>query len=132
MNCHNQPTVQSKPVENPMKKILVSKEVLNDLSTDQHLLYEYTKGIEVGEMDQKYASWKIGPIHHARWLTLATQQFTSYSQEKSPSENLIKLVHYIVKVSAKNWFAFTFSKLHESPEFYFNQYLIFNNFLIKI
>ena len=65
-NCHNQPTVQSKPVENPTKKILVSKEVLNDLSTDQNLLYEYTKRIGVGEVDQKYTSWKIGPIHHAQ------------------------------------------------------------------
>ena len=65
-NCHNQPTVQFKPVENPNKTNMVVEEVLNDLSTDQHLLYEHTKGIEVGEMDQKYASWKIGPIHHAR------------------------------------------------------------------
>ena len=119
-NCHNQPTAQFKPVENLTKTILVFEEVLNDLSTDQHLLYEYIKRIGVGEVDQKYASWKIGPIYHARWLTLATRLLVVYSREKSPSENLIKLVYYIVKVYAPNGFAFKFSsKLHESPRILF-------------
>ena len=98
-----------------MKTILVAEKVLNELSTDQRLLCEYTKGIGVGEVDQKYASWKIGTIHHARWLTLASRLLAVYSLEKFPSENLIELVHYIVKVYAQNWFAFKSSKLHESP-----------------
>ena len=89
--------MQFKPVENPLKTILVAEEVLNDLSTDQCLLYEYIKRIGVGEVDQKYASWKIGPIYYARWFILATRLLAVYSREKSPSKNLIKLVHYIVK-----------------------------------
>ena len=40
-NCHNQQTVQFNPVENPTKTLLIADEVLNDLSTDQRLLYEY-------------------------------------------------------------------------------------------
>ena len=112
-NCHNQPTVQFKPVENPMKTISIAEEVLNDLSTDHRLLYEITKEIGVGEEDQKFISWKIGPIHHTRWLTLATRLLAVYSREKFPSENLIKLIHYIVKVFAPNWLAFkSSSKLH--------------------
>ena len=119
-NCHNQQTVQFKPIENPMKTILVAEEVLNDLSTDQRLLHEYTKGIGVGEVDQKYACWKIGLIHHVRWLTLTTRLLAVYSREKSPSENLTKLVHCIVKVIAPNWFAFkSSSKLHESSRILF-------------
>ena len=103
-----------------MKTILVAEKVFNDLSTDQRLLYQYTKGIGVGEVNQKYASGKIGPIHHPRWLIFATGLPAINCREKFPSENLIKLVQYIVKVYAPNWFAFkSFSELHETPRILF-------------
>ena len=67
-------------------------------------------------MDKKYSSWKIGQVYLARWLTLAIRLLAVYTREESPSENLIKLVHYIVKVYAPLWFEIkSSSKLHESP-----------------
>ena len=70
-------------------------------------------------MDQKYASEKIGAIHHVWWLILSTRLLAVYSREKSPSENLIKLIHYSVKVYAPNWFTFKSYNLHESPRILF-------------
>ena len=43
INCYNQSTLQFKPVENSMKIPLVAEKVLNDLRTDQRLLFEHTK-----------------------------------------------------------------------------------------
>ena len=86
----------------------------------QRLLYEYNKGIGSGKVYEKYSSWKIGQLHHARWLTLANRLLAVYAREESPSGNLIKLVHYIVKVNAPSWFEIkSSSKLHESPRILF-------------
>ena len=82
----------------------------------QRLLYEYNRGIGLGKVDKKYSSRKIGQLHHARWRTLANRLFAVYTREESPSGNLIKLVHYIVKVYVPSWFETkSSSKLHEFP-----------------
>ena len=63
---------------------------------------------------------EIGQLHYARWLTLAIRLLAVCTREESPSGNLIKLVHYIVKVYAHSWFEIkSSSKLHESPRILF-------------
>ena len=71
----------------------MEKEDLSNLSTYQRLLCEYIKGIGSRKVDEKYSSWKIGQLHHARRLTLAIRLLAVYTREESPSGNLIKLVH---------------------------------------
>ena len=96
------------------------KKDFSDLSTDQRLLYEYTKDIGSAKVDEKYSSWKIGPLHHARWLTPTIRLLAVYIREESPSGNLFKLVHHIVKVYAPSWFETKSSyKPHESPRILF-------------
>ena len=112
---HCKPQIAFESIENPLQHSL-EKEDFSDLSSDQRLLHEYTKGIGSGKVDEKYSSWKIGQLHHARWLTLAIRLFAVYTREESPSGNLNKLVHYILKVYAPSWFEIkSSSKLHESP-----------------
>jgi len=131
-NFHNQPQIAFERVENPLKEGLEKEEYFSDLSTDQRLLYEYTKGIGRGKVDEKYSSWKIGQLHHARWLTLAIRLLALYTREESPSETLIKLVHYIVLVYAPAWFEIkSSSKLHESPRILFQKISRINELLFE-
>ena len=75
------------------------------------------KGIGSGKV---YSPWKIGQLYHAAWLALAIRLVAVYTREESLSGNLIKLVHYIVKVYAPSWFEIKFSsKLHESRRILF-------------
>ena len=71
-------------------------------------------------MEEKYSSWKIGQLHHTRWLTLAIRLLAVYTWEEFPSRNLIKLVHYVVKVYVHSWFEIkSSSKPHKSPRILF-------------
>ena len=70
-NNHELPQVSFNKIETPIGEGYISAAVLNDLSSDQRLLFEYCKGIGSGRVDDQWASWKIGPLNHARWLTFA-------------------------------------------------------------
>ena len=94
-NVHSKQQIAFESIENPLQHN-VEKEDLSDLSTDQRFLYEYTKGIGSGKVNEKYSSLKIRQQHHARWLTLAIRHLAVYTREESPSGNLLKLAHYIV------------------------------------
>ena len=67
-----------------------------------------------------HSSWKIDQLYHARWLILAIRLVAVYIREESSSGNLIKLVHYILKVYAPSWFEKkSTSKPHESRRILF-------------
>ncbi|XP_065645679.1 uncharacterized protein LOC136076138 [Hydra vulgaris] len=96
--------------------IVLEKEILDDLSSDQRLLYEYCIAIATGNMSVKYSSWKIGPLNHSRWLTLAIGLMSLYVRVLVPDSKLIILVNYIVQVDVPTWFLHKKSnKLHEAP-----------------
>lgn len=60
-------------MEGPLDKITFADEVVCDLSRDQRLLYEYENGISSGVVNERFATHKISPLSHARWLSLATR-----------------------------------------------------------
>ena len=64
-NVHSKPQIAFKSIANPLQHS-VEKNELSNLSTDQRLLYQYTKEIGPEKVDKKYSSWKIGRLHHAR------------------------------------------------------------------
>jgi hypothetical protein len=74
------------------------------LSDDQRLLMEYMFGISEGKISEKFVHRKPGPLNLARWLTTAIRILVLYTRTEDPSETLIILVHYIVKVYAFTWF----------------------------
>ena len=69
-DCHNLPQKSFSAVENPLEFHFGMKD-MDSLISDQRLLYEYTVGISRGKVDPRFASWNIGPLNQARWLTLA-------------------------------------------------------------
>ncbi len=80
---------------------------MDSLSSDQRLLYEYTVGISRGKVDPRFASWKIGPLNQARWLTLAIRLMCLWTRGAYPqnlSTKLYSLINFIVNVYAICWF----------------------------
>ena len=120
-DIHNDPQVLFEKVETTLVDGFIPSPVLKDLSSDQRLLYEYCKGIGRGRVDKQWSSRKIGPLNHARWLTLAIRILCMYTRDNKPTSNLTKLVYYIVRVYAPAWCKIKLSsKLQESPSLLFN------------
>jgi hypothetical protein len=117
---HRQPQVEFETIQTSITEEYISDDILKDISHDQRLLYEYCKGIGSGKVDEKWAYLKIGPLNHARWLTLSIRILCLYTRDISPNANLKKLTHYIVKVYAPSWFQIKkSSKLKDSPQILF-------------
>ena len=84
-----------------------SNETVNDLSNDQRLLLEYVLGISRGRVSPRFAAWKIGPLNHARWLTLSIRLMCLWTREPYPPElhdQLYQVIKFIVQVYAVSWF----------------------------
>ena len=92
-NNHELPQVLFNKIEAPIGEGYISAAVLNDLIFGQRLLFEYCKGIGSGRVNNQWASWKIGPINHARWLTLAIRILCVYSWETKPTPILKQLMY---------------------------------------
>ena len=74
---------------------------MDSLSSDQRLLYEYTVGISRDKVDPRFASWKIGSLNQARWLTLAPRLMCLWTRGAYPqnrSTKLYSLINFIVNV----------------------------------
>ena len=97
---------------------------LKDLSSDQRLLLEYVRGISRGQVNQRFAAWKIGLLNHARWLTLAIRLlclWTRGSYPKQLHDKLHAVVKYIVQVYAVSWFEIKRdAKFHNQALYFFN------------
>ena len=105
-NCHNLPQKSFSAVENPLEFHFGMKD-MDSLSSNQRLLYEYTVGISRGKVDPRFASWKIGPLNQARWLTLAIRLMCLWTRGAYPqnrSTKLYSLINFIVNVYAICWF----------------------------
>ena len=97
---------------------------IHDLSCDQRLLYEYAAGISRGKVDSRYASWKIGPLNQARWLTLAIRLMCLWTHGAYPQRlttKLHSLIHFIINVYATCWF-----EIKRNNQFHNQQLHIFN------
>ena len=112
---HTQNQVKFDPI--PTLMIELPPDVLKDMSNDQLMLYHYTLGINNGEVNQVWASRKCGPLNHARWLTLGCRIMACYTRTLKPTQKLVKLTKYIVRVYSPTWFRFKSSNgLAEAPE----------------
>ena len=101
-DCHNLPQKYFSAVENPLEFHFGMKD-MDSLSSDQSLLYEYTVGISRGKVDPRFASWKIGPLNQARWLTLAIRLMCLWTRGAYPrnlSTKLCSLINFIINVYA--------------------------------
>ncbi|XP_043238696.1 uncharacterized protein LOC122390101 [Amphibalanus amphitrite] len=78
--------------------------VIQELSTDQQLLYLLAAAVQSGSVDNKTAGRRIGPLNHARWLTLAARLLRLYVSTVAPSGALQDLVQYVVRHYVPMWF----------------------------
>ncbi|GBL81333.1 hypothetical protein AVEN_143643-1 [Araneus ventricosus] len=74
------------------------------LSKYQQYLYDILLAISRGECYSDLALRKPGPVAHSRWLTTAGRILRLYVATEKPSDNLIILATYIMKVYAPVWF----------------------------
>ena len=118
---HEEQVLRFKSIETPIIDGFFEDGVLKDLSVHQRLLFDYCKGIGSGNIENRWGTHKIGPLNHARWLTLAIRLLCLYTRDSSPIESLTKLLHYIVNVYAPAWFEIkASSKFHDAPRILFN------------
>ena len=76
-----------------------------NLSTDQRYLLKMYNAVKEGVLDESLSSSDPGNLSHARWLTSANRFLRLYVATPNPSENLTKIINYIMKCYVPTWFS---------------------------
>ena len=87
---------------------IISKE---DLSSDQKYLLDICRAVSSGLFSQNLAQRNPGKMVHSRWLTTANRILRLYVSSENPTQNLITLAVFVMKVYAPMWFSI---KMHSS------------------
>ncbi|KAF0292295.1 hypothetical protein FJT64_009693 [Amphibalanus amphitrite] len=82
----------------------MTAELVATLSHDQQLLYRLALAVQTGDMSDSVARQRIGPLNHARWLTLGARVLRLYVSTESPSDSLRLLVQFLVTHYVPVWF----------------------------
>lgn len=77
---------------------------IKDLSSDQLYLYRIVSAVTTGECPADLSYKSPGKMSHARWLTRANRVLRLYISTSNPSDKLVTLATYVVKVYAPTWF----------------------------
>ncbi|XP_047127788.1 uncharacterized protein LOC124808635 [Hydra vulgaris] len=126
-DLHHKPIAKFEPVLTSL--VFPENSVINDLSSDQRLLLEYVCGISSGVVNPVYAHYKIGPVNHARWLTLAIRILVLHSRTEQPTPVLKEIVNYIQTEYGPTWFAIKRSKnFTEAPKILYTTLKNIKNF----
>jgi len=123
-NYHHLPQVKFEHISGPLDNFYLPAKAMDDLSGDQRLLLEYAVGISRGKVNTRFASWKIGPLNQARWLTLAIRLMCLWTRSVYPpklSDKLRNIVQFVIQVYAVSWF-----EIKRDNDFYNQQLYIFN------
>lgn len=103
----DKPIVEFSPISGCV--VDVEETVMNDLSTDQLYLLRICLVIQRGyhASDNHISYWQTaqpGTISHARWLTEANRLLRLYVSQECPSDNLRRIVKFILNFYAPSWF----------------------------
>ncbi|ESN93205.1 hypothetical protein HELRODRAFT_181125 [Helobdella robusta] len=101
--CENETTLLFQPLTGHLPDL--TKNVVNELSTDQKYLYEICQAVLTGSCSPELANRQPGNLSHSRWLTCANRLLRLYVSTPDPSESLQILVEYVVKVYDPIWFS---------------------------
>lgn len=71
---------------------------IEKLSTDERYLFEIANAVSTGECSQALSNKLPGPLNHARWNTKASRCLRHYVGTLQPSQKLVDIVTYIMKV----------------------------------
>ena len=97
--CETRAVVSFTPIEVPA--IFIDNA---DLSTDQKYLLEMYDAVSRGLLTDDLAKRSPGSLNHARWLTTANRILRLYVSIHEPSQNLIRLVEFVMMVYIPMWF----------------------------
>ena len=100
MDCETLPVIAFKAI--PSESLEVDIDVL---STDQKYLLNIYGAVSTGTCSDDIAAMNPGNMHHARWLTTANRLLRLYIATPKPTEGLLILVQFIMKVYVPVWFA---------------------------
>lgn len=78
---------------------------IQDLSTDQKYLFRIVSAVTSGVFPEDLKNKSPGKMSHARWLTRANRILRLYVSVEAPSQNLVTLATYVVRVYAPAWFS---------------------------
>lgn len=76
----------------------------NDLSSDQQYLHQIVSAVILGVFPKGLENKSPGKLSHARWITCANRILRLYVATEKPSESLITVATFVVKVYAPSWF----------------------------
>ena len=82
-----------------------------NLSQDQHLFISLCCGVIKGEISSDIIGRKLGPLNHARWLTLGQRILSLYASTTNPSKNLQQLAVFTIRHYGCVWFL---SRIHSN------------------
>lgn len=88
----------------------IPENVIDDLSTDQRLLLEYSRGVAEGKISTRFVHHRIGPFCQSRWLTFAIRILALYTRTNAPNKTLKTLVIFIQRIYSKYWFEYKKAK----------------------
>ena len=71
---------------------------VKELSKDQGYLYAMVISIKKGKIEDQLFRAALPTVHHARFINLASSILRFYVTEPSPSDELIDLVSFVMKV----------------------------------
>lgn len=83
---------------------------VKQLSIDQRYLYEMCHAIQNGFINSSLAMKSPGTLVHSRFLTTANRILRYYVSKSAPSQKLVNMVDFIIKVYAPMWFAIKSTK----------------------
>ena len=78
---------------------ILTDEVLHSLSWDQQCEYNLLKAVRSGRANSDIRNMQIGPLYHARWLTLACRTLYLYMCEHDLNDDdTANLVDHTVSI----------------------------------
>ena len=90
------------------------------MTTDQKMLYRSCRDIIDGKWTSSLELATLGPVNHARWITLALRLNYLYMSTPNPSEEIVRLAWFVVTIYAVIWFLAKRNwKAHQAPELVF-------------
>ena len=93
--CQNTSLANFKKINNP-NFMIIEKEVMDELSSDQLYLYKIIRFIATKEEYNDIGLYSCGQLHNARWLTLANRICRLYISTEDPEENLQTMTKFII------------------------------------
>ena len=97
------PVKNFEPIENANFPTLPD-DIVDDLSSDQYYGYRICLAVMSGYLNPDLQKLQIDPIVHSRWLTLACRILRFYTSTKQPSESLVQLTNFCLKIYFPTWF----------------------------